>query len=66
VLAALRLSDSQDIQLPDIRLADPLIASDSPFDAPPPRRGHSGYMADPAMWQALDAISTDLANPSPD
>lgn len=66
VLAALRLSDSQDIQLPDIRLADPLIASDSPVDAPPPRRGHSGYMADPAMWQALDAISTDLANPSLD
>jgi hypothetical protein len=62
---ALLLSDSKDELLPDVLLADPLAPSGTPLEAPPTRRGHSGYMADPAMRNAIDALSIDLATPTP-
>lgn len=61
VRAALLHSDSRDELLPDVRLADPLPPSSAQLEAQPVRRGHFGYMADPAMWAAIDALSVDLA-----
>lgn len=60
VLAALLLSESGDSTLPDVRLADPHPRGSSPYEPTPTSRGHSGYMADPAMWQAIDALAAEL------
>lgn len=46
--AALELSVSRCERLPDVEVRDPV-------DAVAPRRGHSGYMADAAMWRAIEA-----------
>jgi isopentenyl-diphosphate delta-isomerase len=57
--ADLDLSKTGARELPDVRLADPLeeVAA---FQLDPEVRGHSGYLADPAMWRALDTIAQEL------
>lgn len=46
--------------LPDVRLHDPVRGEVDPLRAPPVVRGHSGYMADPAMREALDVLTEHL------
>jgi hypothetical protein len=60
-LAALDACGADLRSLPDIQLDDPLAEPPTPFSPPPTVRGHSGYMADPAMWRALDVLATELA-----
>jgi isopentenyl-diphosphate delta-isomerase len=59
VVAALETSPTGATQLPDVRLADPLARTND-FELEPAPRGHSGYMADAAMWRTIDAIAADL------
>jgi hypothetical protein len=59
--AALDSSKAKDRCLPDIRLDDPLADPPTPYSPPPSVRGHSGYMADPAMWRALDVLAGELS-----
>lgn len=49
LVAALDLAVSRAERLPDIEVRDPV-------DPVAPTRGHSGYMADPAMWRAIEAL----------
>jgi hypothetical protein len=60
-LAALDASGCDMRLLPDVQLDDPLAEPPTPYAPPPAVRGHSGYMADPAMWRALDVLATELA-----
>jgi hypothetical protein len=60
-VAALDASGGDMQLLPDVRLDDPLAEPPTPYAPPPDVRGHSGYMADPAMWRALDVLATELA-----
>lgn len=60
-LAALDVSGCDMRLLPDVQLDDPLAEPPTPYAPPPAVRGHSGYMADPAMWRALDVLATELA-----
>jgi isopentenyl-diphosphate delta-isomerase type 1 len=59
VVAALDLSLSGATQLPDVHLADPQDPRNR-FELESGARGHSGYMADEAMWRAVAAIAADL------
>jgi isopentenyl-diphosphate delta-isomerase len=59
VVAALDLSPSGSTQLPDVHLADPPDPRNR-FELESGARGHSGYMADEAMWRAVAAIAADL------
>lgn len=58
--AALDASKAEARWLPDIQLDDPLANPPTPYSPSPSVRGHSGYMADPAMWRALDVLATEL------
>ena len=58
LVADLDLSETGARELPDVRLADPLEEV-ARFQLDPEARGHSGYMADPAMWMALDTIAEE-------
>jgi hypothetical protein len=58
--AALDASRTEPGLLPDIQLEDPLRDPPTPYSPPPSVRGHSGYMADPAMWRALDVLAGEL------
>lgn len=60
-LTALDASGADPRSLPDVQLDDPLTEPPTPFSPSPTVRGHSGYMADPAMWRALDVLATELA-----
>jgi hypothetical protein len=67
--AALDASRAEPGLLPDIQLDDPLADPPTPYSPSPSVRGHSGYMADPAMWRALDVLAGELmriAQSSPD
>lgn len=48
-------------RLPDVRLHDPVMEEPSPYRPKPRPRGHSGYMADPAMREALDVLARHLS-----
>jgi hypothetical protein len=58
--AALDASKAKEQCLPDIQLDDPLAEPPTPYSPAPSVRGHSGYMADPAMWGALDVLAAEL------
>jgi hypothetical protein len=60
-VAALDASGAELGLLPDVQLDDPLAEPPTHYAPPPTVRGHSGYMADPAMWRALDVLATELA-----
>jgi hypothetical protein len=59
---ALAESRSRTAELPDVRLFDPARRTPSPYEPPPAVRGHSGYMADPAMSGAIEALAKNLTD----
>ena len=55
---ALNRSQSQLAENPDFHLWDPIRDGVNPHQLENPARGHFGYIADPAMSEAVDAIAS--------
>ena len=61
----LELSAGGGESLPDVHLYDPWEDVPTSFEPPPEVRGHSGYLADPAMSGWIDALAELLSSAPP-